>query len=118
MAAPSPRSRAVPEARSPSRSGSSGVKRRARDFRQARASAVEALARVGPARARVTLAVETDDPTPFVTSEELELDKSGAGTAWTYEVPMTWPRQARRVSVLVEELRTGLFGSASTDLPH
>ena len=82
------------------------------------ASAVEALAKVGPARARVTLAVETDDPTPFVTSEELDLDKSGAGTVWTYEVPMTWPRQARRVSVLVEELKTGLFGSASTELPH
>jgi hypothetical protein len=82
------------------------------------ASAAEALARVGPARARVTLAVKTDDPTPFVTSEELELDKSGAGTVWTYEVPMTWPKQARRVSVLVEELRTGLFGSASTELPH
>jgi hypothetical protein len=82
------------------------------------ASAVEALSRVGPARARVTLAVETEDPTPFVTSEELDLDKSGVGTVWTYEVPMTWPRQARRVSVLVEEIRTGLFGSASTDLPH
>ncbi|HJW14449.1 MAG TPA: hypothetical protein VJ776_07125, partial [Thermoanaerobaculia bacterium] len=82
------------------------------------ASAAEALAKVGPARARVTLAVETDDPTPFLTSEELDLDRSGKGTIWTYEVSMTWPRQARRVSVLVEEIRTGLFGTASTELPR
>jgi hypothetical protein len=79
---------------------------------------VGALARVGGARARVTLAVETDEATPFLTSQESDVDHSGEGTLWTYEIPITWPREARRVSVLVEELKTGLFGTSSTDLPQ
>ncbi len=82
------------------------------------APAAGALTKVGAARARVTLAVETDDPTPFLTSQETNVDQSGEGSLWTYEVPMTWPKEARRVSVLVEELKTGLFGSASVDLPR
>ncbi len=81
-------------------------------------ASVGAVDRAGPTRARVTLAVETDDPVPFLTSQEGNVGRTGAGTIWIYEVPMTWPREAHRVSVLVEELTTGLFGTGSTDLPR
>ncbi len=81
-------------------------------------ASTEALAKAGRTRARVTLAVETDDPIPFLTSQEGEVGRTGAGTIWIYEVPMTWPKSAHRVSVLVEELTTGLFGTASVDLPR
>lgn len=80
------------------------------------APTVENLAKIGPARARVTLAIETNDPAPFLTSQETDVDHSGEGTLWTYEIPITWPREARRVTVLVDELKTGLFGTGTLDL--
>jgi hypothetical protein len=82
------------------------------------AEAIATLSRKAGTRARVTIAVETDDPVPFVQSEEVEPDASGEATMWTYEAPMIWPKSARRVSVLVEELHSGLFGSAMTELPR
>ncbi len=78
---------------------------------------VEAVSHDVAPRARVTIAVETDDPTPFFHTEELDVKRSGEGTVWTYETPMTWPRSARRVTVLVEELQSGLFGTAAAELP-
>lgn len=76
-----------------------------------------ALERVGPGRVRVTIAVERGGFQPFVSSEEVDLAREGAGTTWLYNAPLEWPSDARRVSVRVEEQKTGTFGTATAELP-
>lgn len=82
------------------------------------AAIAEALERVGPARVRVTVAVEIPGKTPFVSHEDVTLDHSGEGSVWYYEAGITWPREATRVSVTVEELGTGSAGGAVAALPR
>ena len=76
-----------------------------------------ALDRVGPGRVRVTIAVERGGFQPFVSSEEVDLAREGSGTTWLYNAPLEWPSDARRVSVRVEEQKTGTFGTATAELP-
>ncbi|HEX4439938.1 MAG TPA: hypothetical protein VH854_07685, partial [Thermoanaerobaculia bacterium] len=78
----------------------------------------DALERVGPPRVRVTVAVEIPGKKPFTSSEDVTPDRSGEGTLWYYEAGITWPREATRVSVTVEELGTGFAGSAVASLPR
>ena len=82
------------------------------------AAIAEALERVGPPRARVTVAVEIPGKTPFVSHEDVPIEHSGEGSVWYYEAGITWPREATRVSVTVEELGTGLAGGAVAALPR
>jgi hypothetical protein len=82
------------------------------------AAIAEALERVGPPRVRVTVAVEIPGKTPFVSHEDVSLDHSGEGSVWYYEAGITWPKEATRVSVTVEELGTGFAGGAVAALPH
>ena len=82
------------------------------------AAIAEALERVGPPRARVTVAVEIPGKTPFVSHEDVAIEHSGEGSVWYYEAGITWPREATRVSVTVEELGTGLAGGAVAALPR
>jgi hypothetical protein len=80
-------------------------------------SIASALDRVGPGRVRVTIAVERGGFQPFVSSEDVDLAREGAGTTWLYNAPLEWPSDARRVSVRVEEQKTGTFGTATAELP-
>ncbi len=80
-------------------------------------SIAEALETLGPGRIRVTVAVENTKGAPFTRSEEAELDHSGQGTMWSYEANITWPPDATRVAVTIEELKTGARGSAVAELP-
>jgi hypothetical protein len=80
-------------------------------------SIASALDRVGPGRVRVTIAVERGGFKPFVSAEEVDLAREGAGTTWLYNAPLEWPADARRVSVRVEEQKTGTFGTATAALP-
>ncbi|MDQ6894394.1 MAG: hypothetical protein M3167_17180 [Acidobacteriota bacterium] len=81
------------------------------------ASIASALDRVGPGRVRVTIAVERGGFKPFVSAEEVDLAREGSGTTWLYNAPLEWPSDARRVSVRVEEQKTGTFGAATAELP-
>ena len=81
------------------------------------ASIAEALERTGGGRVRITVAVENSKGPPFTQSEETDLDHSGEGTVWYYESAIVWPADATRVSVTVEELKTGAAGSAVAELP-
>jgi hypothetical protein len=81
-------------------------------------SIASALDRVGPGRVRVTIAVERGGFQPFVSSEEVDLAREGSGTTWLYNAPLEWPADARRVSVRVEEQKTGTFGTATAELPR
>ena len=78
----------------------------------------DALERIGPARLRVTVAVEIPGKPPFVSHEDVAPEHSGEGGVWYYEAGITWPKEATRVSVTVEELGTGLTGGAVAELPH
>jgi hypothetical protein len=69
----------------------------------------------GPVRLRLSLAVELADGEPFTSSEEV--DWSSDSTSWRYQVPLTWPREAKRIAVVVEEVSTGLTGSAIVAVP-
>lgn len=80
-------------------------------------SIASTLDRVGPGRLRVTIAVERSGFQPFVSSEDVDLARDGAGTTWLYNAPLEWPSDARRVSVRVEEQKTGTFGTATAELP-
>lgn len=81
------------------------------------ASIVEALETLGPGLVRVTVAVENTKGAPFTRSEDAELEHSGQGTMWSYEANITWPPDATRVAVTIEELKTGARGSAVVELP-
>jgi hypothetical protein len=82
------------------------------------AAIADALERVGPPRVRVTIAVEIPGRNPFVSHEDVTPEHSGEGSVWYYEANITWPKEATRVSVTVEELGTGFAGGAVAALPQ
>jgi hypothetical protein len=91
----------------------SGLLRVRADF----ASIGPTLDKLGGARVRVTIAVEMEGGQPFVTHEEMDAARGDAGNRWTYEAPLTLPKQARRIAVTVEELKTGAQGSGAAAIP-
>ncbi|HKF44620.1 MAG TPA: hypothetical protein VKG01_16095 [Thermoanaerobaculia bacterium] len=76
-----------------------------------------ALAKVGPGRIRITLAVQATGSKPFVHHDEMDLRDDDPGTSWLYEAPFEWPPEAQKVAVTVEELKTGTQGAAIAELP-
>jgi hypothetical protein len=80
-------------------------------------SIASALDRVGPGRVRVTVVVERSGFQPFVSSEDVDLARDGGGATWLYNAPLEWPSDARRVSIRVDEQKTGTFGTATVELP-
>ncbi len=78
------------------------------------------LEKVGAGQMRVTVAVWEPKTVPFVHHDEKPLEKSKSdrdGDTWIYAAPIEWPARARRLSVFVEELKTGASGSAIADFP-
>jgi hypothetical protein len=76
------------------------------------------LEKVGAGEMRVTVAVWEPKTVPFVHHDEKPLEKSRLdGDTWIYTAPIEWPARARRISVFVEELKTGASGSAIADFP-
>jgi hypothetical protein len=65
---------------------------------------------------RLTLAVDLGEDEPFTSSEEV--DWHPESESWRHQVPLTWPAEARRVAVLVEEVSTGLSGAAIVAVPE
>lgn len=76
------------------------------------------LEKVGTGEMRVTVAVWEPKTVPFVHHDEKPLEKSRLdGDTWIYTAPIEWPAKAKRLSVFVEELKTGASGSAIADFP-
>lgn len=76
------------------------------------------LEKVGAGRMRVTIAVWEPKTAPFVHHDERPLEKANAGgDTWTYSAPIEWPPGAKKLSVFVEELKTGASGSAIAEFP-
>jgi hypothetical protein len=78
------------------------------------AALAPALGDGAPVHLRVSLAVDLNDSNPFTSSEEV--DWVASSTSWRYQIPMTWPKGARRLAVVVEELSTGASASTIVDL--
>ena len=75
------------------------------------------LEHIGAPHMRVTLAVEVDGARPFTRQDEMDVRRSGTGGVWTYQVPLSWPTQAKRIAVGVEELQTNTRGLTVIPLP-
>ena len=82
------------------------------------ASVADAIAKVGPGRIRVTIAVQVEGAQPFVHHEEMSLTRAETGTLWLFDAPVEWPPEAQRVAITVEELKTGARGTAVAELPR
>jgi hypothetical protein len=91
----------------------SGILRVRADFTEIAST----LDKLGGAHVRVTVAVEMEGGQPFVTHEEMDAARDDAGNRWTYEAPLTLPKQARRIAVTVEELKTGAQGAGAVSIP-
>ena len=64
---------------------------------------------------RLTLAVDLGNGEPFTSSEDI--DWKPDSPSFRREVPLTWPSEARRIAIVVEEVSTGLAGSAVVEVP-
>lgn len=74
------------------------------------------LRAVGEGRLRVSVAVAHGKDAPFVNHSEMPLVRSGEGTLYLYDAPLTGLFPGDRIAVLVEELETGISGSATLTL--
>jgi hypothetical protein len=72
---------------------------------------------LGSARLRVSVAVEIQGGEPFITHDEKQVDAAGGLPGWEYRAPITWPPEARRLAVVVEELASGAWGAAVAPFP-
>ncbi|HEY1434859.1 MAG TPA: hypothetical protein VGG65_05745, partial [Thermoanaerobaculia bacterium] len=68
-----------------------------------------------PVPLRLSIAVDLGDGDPFTSAEEVDWRRES--DSWRYQVPLTWPPEAKRIAVLVEEISTGLSGSAVVAIP-
>ncbi len=75
------------------------------------------LESLGKTVLRVTVVVEIKDHEPFVRHETHECSV-GAGDEWIYDAPLEWSENVRKVAVVVEELTSGAWGGAVSDLPR
>jgi len=64
---------------------------------------------------RLSLAVDLGGGEPFTSSEEV--DWRPESSSWRYQLPLTWPSEARRIAVVVEEISTGSTGAAVVAIP-
>lgn len=74
------------------------------------------LSAVDLGRLRLTVVVEIDDASPFVHHQEMELDWDDIGDVWKFVTAVDFPKHARRMAVVVEELASGTWGAATVDL--
>jgi hypothetical protein len=80
-----------------------------------RLDAIAALLEEGGQRnLRVSVGVATRDSEPFVLHRIESVE--GVVNAWGYRVPLRWPTGPATLSVVVEDLGTGAWGGAVTDL--
>jgi hypothetical protein len=90
-----------------------GTLRLAASFAAAEAALGDLDGRVLPIR--LTIAVDLGDGEPFTSSEDV--DWKPDSPSFRREVPLTWPSEARRIAVVVEEVSTGLAGSEILEIP-
>jgi hypothetical protein len=90
-----------------------GMLRIAASFASAEAALGGFEGRVVPIR--LTLAVDLGNGEPFTSSEDIDWKPESPSFRW--QVPLTWPSDARRIAVVVEEVSTGLAGATIVEVP-
>lgn len=71
------------------------------------------LRAVGGGRLRVSVAVAHGKGAPFVNHSEMPLVRTGDGTLYIYDAPLTGLTAGDRLAVLAEELETGMAGGTT-----
>ena len=80
------------------------------------ATLVSTLDQLHGGRLAVTIAVQVEGARePFTTKQEFDVPSKQAG--WGADIPLTWPKKARRVAVTIEEQKTGARGTAAVAIP-
>lgn len=67
-------------------------------------------------RIRVTVVVEIEDGSPFIHHQEMAVDWGNMANEWQFSAGIKWPKKARRMAVVVEELVTSTWGAATVEL--
>jgi hypothetical protein len=67
-------------------------------------------------RIRVTLVVEIQGGAPFVDHQEIDINWDRMEDVWRFTAGLKWPKSAKRVAVVVEELVSSTWGAATIDL--
>ena len=65
---------------------------------------------------RVTVVVEIKDGSPFVNHQEIDIDWNRIEDIWRFTAGLKWPKKAKRVAVVVEELVSSTWGATTLDL--
>ncbi len=75
-----------------------------------------ALSGLDLGRMRVTVVVEIEKGPPFVHHQEMDLNWSEIGELWSFVAGVNWPKKARRMAVVVEELVSSSWGASTVTL--
>lgn len=75
-----------------------------------------ALSPLGLGEMRVTVVVEMENSAPFVHHEEIKLDWRRIGQVWNYTARIDWPKKARSLAVVAEELVSATWGATTVPL--
>jgi hypothetical protein len=65
---------------------------------------------------RVTVVVEIDDGSPFIEHQEIDLHWDRMEDVWSFSAGFKWPKKARRMAVVVEELVSSTWGASIVSL--
>ncbi len=65
---------------------------------------------------RVTVVVEIQNGAPFVNHQEIDVDWDRMENLWRFTAGLKWPKKAKRVAVVVEELVSSTWGAVTLDL--
>ncbi len=75
-----------------------------------------ALSPLALGQMRVTVVVEMANGAPFVYHEEVNLDWRQVDQVWKYTARLDWPKTARSLAVVAEELVSATWGAATVPL--
>ena len=65
---------------------------------------------------RVTVVVEIDDGPPFIEHQEIDLHWDQMEDVWRFSAGLKWPKRAKRMAVVVEELVSSTWGASLVSL--
>ena len=65
---------------------------------------------------RLTVMVEIENGAPFIHHQEIDLDWGKTADVWRFGAGIKWPKKAKRMVVVVEELVTSTWGATTVAL--
>lgn len=76
----------------------------------------DVLSPLGLGKMRVTVVVEIDEGSPFIEHQEIDLRWDQMEDIWRFSAGLKWPKKARRMAVVVEELVSSIWGASVVPL--